>query len=351
VRVDDSESLGPMPCRAGAAVCCYEANRAGAEHAATHWRLYHSSPGQVWLDPGMLCLVWDTALEDEEASMQCLVRVDGHIATAQPGPYGKWWDGHVVDVTPNAPPRTVTFQGEYRPHTPSLVQTLIGFYEDGRLHSVLQQCADPLFQETEFDRRWPLPDLAKPLLVLTASKDSAGWRDLGPVHKLTVVEHRYALQPQEAGTARRLIYYLGEIAEAPGKWGGVLISRGGGNERAEQRLGRVWQAPLDNPEVLKAVAAVQAAGLPVLAGVGHEWDTTGVERMADFAWPTPSTAGSALACLARYLREARKAPPDGLPVAVYNLGRMARQEFDDAWARWHGEENRPRSRWGTASGL
>lgn len=289
--------------------------------------------------------------DDASPPIRWLVRVDGHIATAQPGPFGKRWDGYLVDVTPGAPPRTVELQGEYRPHTPPLVQTFIAYEEGGRLHVVEQKRADPLFQDgdTEFDRRWPLPDLSKPLLVLTASKDSAGWQDLGLLHELTAVEHRYALQPQESRTTRRLIYYLREAAMDSGKWAGVLITRGGGDKRTEQQLGNVWQAPLDDPDVLEAVATAQAAGLPVLAGVGHEWDTTGVERLADFAWPTPSTAGSALARLARYLHEAQNAPQDGLPVGVYNLGRVSRQEFDDAWARWHGDDNRPRPQWGDTS--
>jgi hypothetical protein len=356
MRVDASGPASPPPGRhrhrAGTDGCCYEANRASAAQAATHWRLFHAtSPAHVWLDPGLLCLFMDLGSgdEDKDSHVRWLVRVDGHIATAQPGPYGEWWDGYLVDVTPGAPPRTVELRGEYRPRTPPLVQTFIAYQEDGRLHLIEQKRADPLFQDTEFDWRWPLPDLSKPLLALTASEDSAGWRDLGELHELTAVEHRYALQPQESGTTRRLIYYLGEAAKDPGKWAGVLIARGGGNRRTEQELGKVWQAPLDDPDLLEAVATVQAAGLPVLVGVGHEWDTTGVERLADFAWPTPSTAGSALARLARYQREAQNAPQDGLPIGVYNLGRVARQEFDDAWARWHGEENRPRPQWGAAS--
>src|SRR4051794_25634701 len=98
MRVDASGSASPPPGRhrhrAGADGCCYEANRAGAEQAATHWRLFHAtSPVHVWLDPGLSCLYMDLGSDDEddESRVRWLVRVDGHIASAQPGPYGEWW--------------------------------------------------------------------------------------------------------------------------------------------------------------------------------------------------------------------------------------------------------------------
>jgi hypothetical protein len=42
----------------------------------------------------------DLGTDDEDDShVRWLMRVDGHIATAQPGPYGGWWDGYLVDAT------------------------------------------------------------------------------------------------------------------------------------------------------------------------------------------------------------------------------------------------------------
>ncbi|WP_185758935.1 MULTISPECIES: exodeoxyribonuclease VII large subunit [Actinomadura] len=286
----------------------------------------------------MFCLAWDLT---SETPPSWVVRVDGHIATLQPGPFGEWWDAHLVDAAAGAPPRTVTFFE--KPQVPSLplVQTIIGTYEDGRLHAAIQKRADPLFQETEFSKRWPIPDLEKPLMVLTASKGSAGWRDLGHLHEVATLDHRYAIRSEEAGTARRLIYFMGEAAKNPREWGGILITRGGGNHPAGQWPVRSWQAPLNDPDVLEAIANVQAQGLAVITGVGHERDVTKADRMADYAWPTPSRAGAALANLARYMEDARRAPAEGLPIALYNQGRMARRELDDAWARWHGHENLP----------
>lgn len=339
VRTEHPES--PASCRAGIKDCCSKANRVGAEPAATHWRLHHAAVGQGWIDPGMFCLAWDFASERDGSPPRELVRVDGHIAAAQPGPFGKWWDAHLVDVAPEAPPRTVTFLEKPLLHSTPLVQRIIGTYEDGRLHAVIQQRADPLFQNTEFCKRWPVPDLDKPLMVLTASAESAGWHDLGHLHEVAVLRHRYALRPDEAGTAQRLIYFLGEAARNPRVLGGVLIARGGGHQPAEQRSGRSWQAPLNRPDVLEAIANVQACGLAVIAGIGHQRDVTRADRMADYAWPTPSRAGAALTNLARYVDDARRAPAEGLPIALYNLGRMARRELDDAWAQWHSQENLP----------
>jgi hypothetical protein len=199
------------------------------------------------MDPGMFCLAWDYGGFGDESSLAWVVRVDGHIVTAQPGPFGRWWDAHLVDVAPAAPPRSVTFVKKPQVHTPPLVQTVIGTYEDGRLLAAVQQRADPLFRDTEFCKRWPIPDLDKPLMVLTASKDSAGWRDLGRLHGLAKLEHHHALRLDEVGTARRLIFFMREAVKESDAWGGVLITRGGGNQPGEQRPADRGKCPSTGP--------------------------------------------------------------------------------------------------------
>lgn len=133
-------------------------------------------------------------------------------------------------------------------------------------------------------------------MVLTASKGSAGWRDLGHLHEVATLDHRYAIRSEEAGTARRLIYFMGEAAKNPREWGGILITRGGGNHPAGQWPVRSWQAPLNDPDVLEAIANVQAQGLAVITGVGHERDVAKADRMADYVaavWMRPEAAGLA----------------------------------------------------------
>lgn len=63
----------------------------------------------------------------------------------------------------------------------------------------------------------------------------------------------------------------------------TLIARGGGNHPAGQWPVRSWQAPLNDPDVLEAIANVQAQGLAVITGVGHERDVAKADRMADYA--------------------------------------------------------------------
>ncbi|MCK9927486.1 hypothetical protein MXD62_09930 [Frankia sp. Mgl5] len=129
------------------------------------------------------------------------------------------------------------------------------------------------------------------------------------------------------------------------RWGGVVITRGGGAANSSSN----WRDTFNAPEVLDVTAELQAAGVVVLSGLGHEADMTALDRLADYSWPTPSALAAALRRLAQYRELAGVEPGDGLRRSVYDLGRETRQEFDDSWARLRpqSEQLLPRPPWGS----
>lgn len=186
---------------------------------------------------------------------------------------------------------------------------------------------DPLFRLHDrgrrlwFDARWPLPDPDRPLRVLTGSRSSAGWTDLDPTHEF--LHHVRALDSPSSLTAALL-------DSKSGKWGGIVVTRGGGGRPGDAGD---WVAMFNDPGVVNAVSEVQEAGIPVLAGIGHELDRTWAEEVADYSWPTPSALAGTLSRWRAYLYDELRSPGDGLPASVYAAGRSVRDEFDAAWLR------------------
>lgn len=215
---------------------------------------------------------------------------------------------------------------------------------DQRLHVIAASRPDPLFQSgrmrEHWDIRWPLPDLARPIRVLTGSTQSAGWRDLSQVHG--ILRHGGAIS-----SAGALVAALRHTLETGDRWGGIAVTRGGG---AADNRGD-WRDAFNAPQVLDETTRLQAAGIVVLSGIGHESDVTALDRLADYSWPTPSTLAVTLGRLARYRERAGAEQEDGLERSVYDLGREVRQEFDDAWARLRPKSKQllPRPPWGSES--
>jgi hypothetical protein len=186
---------------------------------------------------------------------------------------------------------------------------------------------DPLFRlpgvghRLWFDARWPLPDPTRPLRVLTAGIETAGWSDLAPAHGCLAHVHALASVQSLVGALKN--------SARPDRWGGVVVTRGGGPGGHFTD----WRRMFDDGQVVEAVRAVQATGLPVLVGVGHEADRCALEEVADFSWPTPSMLGATLNRWQSYLAAEQDSADDGLESAVYSQGRAVRQDFDDAWLR------------------
>ncbi|MBL7486534.1 hypothetical protein I6A60_40145 [Frankia sp. AgB1.9] len=227
----------------------------------------------------------------------------------------------------------------------SVVQEFVTWPDaDLRLHVIRMNRPDPLFQSgrmrEDSDIRWPLPHLDRPLRVITGSREGAGWRDLAPAHD--VLDHC-----QATSSAKALAAALRSTSHSRDRWGGVVITRGGGaaNERGD------WRDTFSAPDVLDATAEIQAGGLVVLSGLGHEKDVTALDRLADYCWPTPSALAGTLHRLARYRELAEVEPVDGLRRSVYDLGREVRQEFDNAWARLRPQSRQLQRRppWGSGS--
>jgi hypothetical protein len=320
VNIDPSE-LSPEDCRRGEWACCREDNAAGGSTEADHWFLMHSPtlPGRGSPVGGMLI----EHIGDEDSSM--LIRLHGRVLRWQTGPFSNSWDALVEDVFDSESQYAVVLSSAPRDGAAPRVQEILGSYDGARVFAAVIQRADPLYKDLPCSRRWPLPDIGRPVMVLTASVNSAGWRDLGALHHLATLEHRYVLVESPSATRKRLVYFLEEVASSPERWGGVLISRGGGDD---------WREGLDHPDVLRAAAAVRSAFVTVMTGLGHEADVPELERAADFAWSTPSRAGDALARLARFANAAKEHDDEeGLPDGVFHDGVGVRKEFDAAWRR------------------
>ncbi|MBP7149510.1 MAG: exodeoxyribonuclease VII large subunit [Acidobacteria bacterium] len=145
----------------------------------------------------------------------------------------------------------------------------------------LEQRKQRLAAEGLFDagRKKPLPMLARRIGVAT-SVDGAALRDV-----LRVLRRRFAgVAVLVAPCCVQGATSPGEIVEALGALDRrgldvILLVRGGG---AREDL-----AAFDDERVVRAVAACRT---PVVAGIGHEIDTTLADLAADLRAPTPSAA-------------------------------------------------------------
>ncbi len=158
---------------------------------------------------------------------------------------------------------------------------------EGALLKLLEErrrrlAAEGLFDET---RKRPLPYLPTVIGVVT-SPTGAVIRDI--LHRLRDRFPRHVLlwpvQVQGDGAAEQVAAAVHGFASLPAE-GPVprpdvlIVARGGGS------LEDLWAF---NEEV--AVRAVAACGIPVIAAVGHETDTTLIDFAADRRAPTPTAA-------------------------------------------------------------
>jgi hypothetical protein len=340
---DDNELCEPGLARARRYQCCTRPTRGSTDcaHAFGHW------PGQgPRFAGGELLAEWIGTDEDEF----WIVTVHGYITRHQPGPLDGWRDAWVTRVDGETLGLEITESEIPADERAPLVREFLVRRELGGSNFVRGQCIDirrpdPLFRLEQwgrrlwFDARWPLPHSERPLRVLTGGRGSAGWTDLSSAHEF--VDHVRALD-----SPRSLVTALHDTAEKA-KWGGVVITRGGGGRPGR---GGEWTAIFDDAAVVDAVYDVQESGLTVLVGIGHEADSTWVEEVADFSWATPSALAATLTRWRAYLRDELRSPDDGLTGQVYAAGRSVRDEFDDAWLRARAQDEaahqlRPSRRW------
>jgi exodeoxyribonuclease VII large subunit len=152
----------------------------------------------------------------------------------------------------------------------------------GDLHARLEALKARLQAEGLFDdeRKRPLPPLPQAIGVVT-SPDAAAFQDV-----LNVLRRRYPLarvllsptlvQGEEA--PMQIVAALGRL-NARDDVDVILLVRGGGS------LEDLWA--FNDEQVVRAVAASR---VPVVAGVGHEVNSTLADFAADVRAPTPSAA-------------------------------------------------------------
>lgn len=159
----------------------------------------------------------------------------------------------------------------------------------GDLDRQLKLLTEQLRQEGLFDleRKRELPVFAQHLAVVT-SRSAAAWQDVidtarrrWPGCRLTLIDVRV----QGDGAAAMVAHALDSITNSPHHHGfdAVLLTRGGGS------LEDLWA--FNEPG---AVYAVARCGLPVVAAIGHETDTTLAELAADARAATPTQAAMML---------------------------------------------------------
>lgn len=168
-------------------------------------------------------------------------------------------------------------KGEYQLNVDQIMPAGVGdLYQQFELLKA-RLAADGLF---DAERKRPLPILPKVIGVVT-SPGAAAFQDV-----LNVLRRRYPLAHvilsptlvQGADAPPQIVRAI-ELLNARTDVDVILVCRGGGS------LEDLWA--FNDERVARAIAASR---LPVIAGVGHETDTTLVDFVADVRAPTPSAA-------------------------------------------------------------
>jgi exodeoxyribonuclease VII large subunit len=195
----------------------------------------------------------------------------------------------------------------------------------GALYEAFERLKAKLEREGLFDpaRKRPVPRFPRAIGVVT-SLQAAALRDV-----LTTLRRRmprlpvviYPAPVQGPGAAERIAAAIG-IASARGDCDVLLVCRGGGS------IEDLWAF---NEEVV--ARAILTCAIPVIAGVGHETDSTIADFVADVRAPTP-TAAAALACpscadlvtlLARQARVLQRVTRRGLEDRMQRLDYLTRR--------------------------
>ena len=329
--VVEADWYDQVAARDGTFACCVQAANDGDIGEVDHWLTMHRPLlGGRMVDPDTVC--WTTTIDDDddEDSTEFLEMVGacGHIFAAQPAALHNWYDAWLK--TPGGHQRPIRIHSETNPVTivpdePTAIREYLLSVDYDDLSSgpmcFLARRPDPLFRlpgrQLPFDERWSVPTAGLAIFTIGPSAQSDGWGDLAEAQNLCQLV-------QAVGSEEAVIGALTHAAQRAESWGAVALIRGGGPG---------WQHIFDAPEVVDAVRTVQRAGLPVLSGLGHVKDVTVVERVADFAWETPSALGAALRGWAKYLSAEASESVDSMSAGTYSAGQALRANFDRAWAR------------------
>ena len=157
---------------------------------------------------------------------------------------------------------------------------------EGALRRAFEALKSALAAEGLFDARHkkPLPSVVRRIGVVT-SPDGAVWHDIVTTLRrrfpaIAVLLYPVPVQGRDAGTA---IARMLDLANERRDCDVLLLARGGGS------LEDLW---CFNEEIV--ARAIFRSQLPVVAGIGHETDTTIADWVADLRAPTPTAAAELL---------------------------------------------------------
>ena len=135
------------------------------------------------------------------------------------------------------------------------------------------------------DRKKPIPALPRTIGIIT-SPQAAALHDVATTLERRAPYTRLILYPtlvQGAEATSQIVRAI-QMANQDGQADVLLLCRGGGS------LEDLWS--FNEAEVVQAIAA---SALPIIAGIGHETDTTLADLAADVRAPTPTAAAELIA--------------------------------------------------------
>src|SRR5579864_7170328 len=238
-------------------------------------------------------------LKDRDAALSCVVWRSNAVRVPFNPENGMTLVAHgAVQVYPQ--------QGRYQLYADRLEPSGVG-----ALALAVEQLKKRLSAEGLFDERAkrPLPLLPRRVVVVT-SRTGAALRDVHTVITRRAPGIDIVLSPatvQGEGAADTIATALRRAADVRGA-GVILLVRGGGS--LEDLM------PFNSEVVARAI---RASVLPVVAGIGHETDTTVADPAADRRAATPSAAAELVAPSVAVLRDDVAARHARLGIAIAGL--------------------------------
>ena len=207
--------------------------------------------------------------------------------------------------------------------TYSLIVDRVELRGVGALMQRFEELKQKLLQDGWFERERALPRWPRPVGVVT-SRDTAALQDFLRTRDLRWPDYpiRLAHAPVQGPGASTALAQQLRALDASGV-DVIVVTRGGGS------LEDLWAF-----NELPVLEAIRGASVPVVAGVGHETDTTLTDFVADHRCHTPTDA-------AQLVIPDRVALIERFGRSFANLGRAMDQHLERRAARLHALAQRP----------
>lgn len=214
-------------------------------------------------------------------------------------------------------------RGEFQLTVETLVKGGLGTLYERFIQLKTELEAAGLFRS---DRKKPIPAFPRTIGIIT-SPQAAALHDVVTTLKRRAPYTRLILYPtlvQGAEATAQIVRAI-QLANQDGRADVLLLCRGGGS------LEDLWS--FNDADVVRTIAA---STLPIIAGIGHETDTTLADLAADVRAPTPTAAAELIAPdKTRLLQQ----------IAQYRqrLQQLTNRRLEDAWLRLDSYSARLRS--------